>query len=54
MTLEQAIQKIKEAINAAEHRRSEMNFEDGKNISELHFAIDYALKPPLKTERKVS
>jgi hypothetical protein len=53
MTLEQAIEKIKAAINAAEHRRNEMNFAEDKNITELHFAIDYALKPPLKTERKV-
>ena len=52
MTLDKAFEKIKAAIKAAEHRKKELNFEDDKNITELHFAIDYALKPPIKSERK--
>ena len=53
MTLDQAKQKIAEAIAAAERRREVEHFSDERNIKELLFAIDYALNPPVKTERKV-
>lgn len=52
MTLDQAKQKISEAIDAAERRREVEHFTDEKNIRELLFAIEYALNPPIKTERK--
>lgn len=53
MTLEQAKQKISEAIVAAERRKEIEHFSDEKNVKELLFAIEYALNPPEKTERKI-
>lgn len=53
MTLEQAKQKIAEAILAAENRKEMDHFTDERNIRELLFAIEYALNPPIKTERRV-
>lgn len=52
MTLEQAKQKIAEAIANAETRKQIDYFDDERNIKELLFAIEYALNPPIKTERK--
>jgi non-homologous end joining protein Ku len=53
MNLEQAKQKIAEAIDAAERRKEVEHFTDERNIKELLFAIEYALNPPTKTGRKV-
>lgn len=53
MTLEQAKKKIYDAIEAAERRREIDHFDDQRNIKELLFAIEYALNPPKKTERKI-
>ena len=56
MTLEQAKKKIMDAIAAAERRGEESEYFKGenseKNIRELLFAIDYALKPPEISKRK--
>jgi len=53
MTLEQAIAKIEAAIAAAIKRKNIEHFDNEKNIYELHFAIDYALDAPKKSERIV-
>lgn len=52
MTLDQAIKKIEDAIKAARHRQEHAMLDETKNVKELLFAIEYALNPPTKTERK--
>jgi hypothetical protein len=57
MTLEQAIEKINEAIRIARLRKESTSestgyFDDSNNVRELLFAIDYELNPPIKTGRK--
>lgn len=53
MTLDQAIKQIEAAIAAAKQRAEVEFFDDKKNIYEMLMAIEYALNPPKKTERKV-
>lgn len=53
MTLNEAITKIYDAIEVAKYRQEKAIMDENKNVKELLFAIEYALNPPVKTERKV-
>jgi len=52
MTLDQAIKKIEHAIKVAKYRQEQAIMSEEKNVREMLFAIEYALNPPAKTERK--